>query len=292
MEYNIRSTFRSRSTTASTTASPYYLLFLVHAPQLPGGNLQKFVRPLYYRLAKSSLLLAVITILAVMFSGAATMLPLSSVNAHRWHSSNVGSDQYCCILHIPDHLFTPPNQGTIQDLQNVIPGLNIPSNLIVTPSCTIQCPPIIGTQRGAVIIATSTVDASIYGVGGNNVLQCGQGSCKAVAGLGNNVLLGSTSQTTDNNRLYGGAGNNIFIGGIGSTLMVGGKVGNDQFYGGTGHDVMMGGRGANYFDCGLNGNALVLNFNPAKGDTKAPDCKFVITANSSNNYPGSTLPRT
>ena len=40
---------------------------------------------------------------------------------------------------------------------------------------------------------------------------------------------------------------------------------------------MIGGRGANYFDCGLNGNAFMLNFNPDKGDTKAPNCKFVIT---------------
>ena len=116
----------------------------------------------------------------------------------------------------------------LQDLQNVIPGLNIPSNLIVSPSCSVNCPPIIGTQRGAVIVATSTIDASLYGIGGNNVIQCGQGACKAVAGPGNNVLLGSTSQTTDNNRLYGGAGNNIFIGGIGSTLMVGRKVGNSM----------------------------------------------------------------
>jgi hypothetical protein len=74
-------------------------------------------------------------------------------------SSRIDRGQHCCILHIPDQLFTPPNQGTIQDLQNVIPGLNIPSNLIVTPSCVVACPPIIGTQRGAVIIATSTVDA-------------------------------------------------------------------------------------------------------------------------------------
>jgi Ca2+-binding RTX toxin-like protein len=73
--------------------------------------------------------------------------------------------------------------------------------------------------------------------------------------------------------------------------MVGGKVGNDQYYGGTGHDVMIGGRGANYFDCGLNGNALILNFNPAKGDTKAPNCKFVITV-SGPGYPGSPLPPT
>jgi hypothetical protein len=238
----------------------------------------------------AGLLLEVIFIFAVVFSGVIA-IPPSSTNAHGRHFSYGGWEgNYCCILHIPDHLFTPPNQGTIQDLQNVLPGLNIPSNLIVGPSCVVNCPPIIGTLRGAVIIATATFDASLYGVGGNNVLQCGQGSCKAVAGPGNNVLLGSTSQTTDNNRLYGGLGNNIFIGGIGSTLMVGGKAGNDQFYGGTGHDVMMGGRGANYFDCGLNGNGLILNFNPAKGDTKAPNCKFALTTIHAGSYPGSTLP--
>jgi len=244
----------------------------------------------YNSLAKKiRIVLAVIPMLTVMLSSVTVM---SSANAYiKDYSYGGWYGNYCCILRIPDHLFTPPNQGTIQDLQNVIPGLNIPSNLIVSPSCSVNCPPIIGTQRGAVIVATSTIDASLYGIGGNNVIQCGQGACKGVAGPGNNVLLGSTSQTTDNNRLYGGAGNNIFIGGIGSTIMVGGKVGNDQFYGGTGHDVMIGGRGANYFDCGLNGNGLILNFNPAKGDTKAPNCKFVITVGTGS-YPGSTLPPT
>jgi hypothetical protein len=245
----------------------------------------------YNRLAKNtSIVLGVISVLTLLISSVGVTL-MSSADAHGRPYSYGGSwgGNICCILRIPDQLFTPPNQGAIQDLQNVIPGLNIPSNLIVTPSCTVACPPIIGTQRGAVIVATNTFDASLYGVGGNNVLQCGQGACKAVAGPGNNVLLGSTSQTTDNNRLYGGAGNNIFIGGIGSTLMVGGKVGNDQFYGGTGHDVMIGGRGANYFDCGLNGNGVILNFNPAKGDTKAPNCKFVITVGTGN-YPGSPFP--
>jgi hypothetical protein len=251
------------------------------------------------RLAKAiGLLLGLICILAVILSGLVMASLPSIADAHRGHSSydrlyqhyNAGSAEgnYCCPLHIPDQLFTPPNQGTIDELPNVIPGLNVPSNLIVGPSCSVACPPIIGTLRGAVIIATSTVDASIYGLGGNNVLQCGLGSCKAVAGPGNNVLLASTSVTTDDNRLYGGAGNNIFIGGIGSTLMVGGKVGNDQFYGGTGHDVMIGGGGANYFDCGLNGNGLILNFNPAKGDTKAPNCKFVITGHPYG--PGTTVP--
>ena len=226
-------------------------------------------------------LLGVTSILAVMLSGLTVELLPSSASAYLGHSPYIGWwGNYCCILQIPNHLFTPPNQGTIEDLQHVYPGLNIPNNLVVGPACNVNCPPIIGTLPGSVIVATSTSDASLYGVGGNNILQCGEGACKAVAGPGNNVLLASTSQTTDNNRLYGGAGNNIFIGGIGSTIMVGGKVGNDQFYGGSGHDVMIGGRGANYFDCGPNGNALVLNFSPAKGDTKAPNCKFVITVPS------------
>ena len=123
-------------------------------------------------------------------------------------------------MRIPNHLFTPPNQGTIGDLQYVYPGLNIPSNLVVGPSCTSNCPPIIGTLPGSVIVATTISDASLYGAGagGNNIL----GTCRAVAGPGNTLLLllASTSSTINNNRLYGGAGNNIFIGGIGSTLMV------------------------------------------------------------------------
>jgi hypothetical protein len=57
----------------------------------------------------------------------------------------------------------------------------------VGQSCNANCHPIIGTLPGSVIIGTATFDATLYGVGGNNVLQCGEGSCKAVAGPGNNV---------------------------------------------------------------------------------------------------------
>jgi len=118
-------------------------------------------------------------------------------------------------------------------------------------------------------------------------IQCGPGACKAFAGPGDNVLMASLLDTSTG-KLYGGAGNNIFIGGAGSTLLVGG-TGNDQFYAGSGHDVMIGGGGANYFDCGLNGNGVILDFNPAHGDTKAYNCKFVITAHPNNQPAGSTL---
>jgi hypothetical protein len=52
---------------------------------------------------------------------------------------------------------------------------------------------------------------------------------------------------------------------------------------------MIGGSGANYFDCGPNDNRVILDFNPAKGDTKAPNCKFVITVPYTNIF-GPGLP--
>ena len=158
--------------------------------------------------------------------------------------------------------------------------LNIPKNLIVPGACTQNCT-VIGTQKDDIIIATAVTGATIYGLGGNDFIQCGPGSCKAFAGPGDNILEAGLLDT-DNSKLYGGSGNNIFIGGTGNSLMVGGK-GNDQFFAGTGHDVMIGGGGANYFDCGLSGSGVILDFNPAHGDTKASNCKFVVTVNSNAN---------
>jgi hypothetical protein len=213
--------------------------------------------------------------LVILLSGIVVVLPPISANAsHR--------------LHISSNLFTPPNQGqSVPKGQSIPQGLNVPKNLIVGPECNQQCQPLIGTQKDDIIIATATSDATIYGLGGNDFIQCGPGACKAFAGPGDNVLLAGLLDT-DTSKLYGGSGNNIFIGGTGNTLMVGG-TGNDQFYAGSGHDVMIGGGGANYFDCGLNGNGVILDFNPGHGDTKASNCKFVITANANNQPAGSTL---
>jgi Ca2+-binding RTX toxin-like protein len=58
--------------------------------------------------------------------------------------------------------------------------------------------------------------------------------------------------------------------------MVGGK-GDDQLYAGSGNDILIGGGGSNYFDCGANGNAVILDFNAKNGDTKASNCKYTIT---------------
>jgi hypothetical protein len=213
--------------------------------------------------------------LVILLSGLVVVLPPMSANAsHR--------------LHISSNLFTPPNElRSVPKGQSIPQGLDLPKNLIVGPACNQQCPPIIGTQQDDTIVATSVTDATIYGFGGNDVIQCGPGDCKAFAGPGDNVLVAGLLNA-DTSKLYGGAGNNIFIGGTGSSLMIGG-TGNDQFYAGSGHDVMIGGGGANFFDCGLGGNGIILDFNPAHGDTKATNCKFVITVHPNSQPAGSTL---
>jgi hypothetical protein len=174
---------------------------------------------------------------------------------------------------IHSHSWANKNQYMPKDSTS---GLNIPKNLIVPKACSQNCTVIIGTQKDDIIIATAVTDATIYGLGGNDIIQCGSGHCKAYGGSGDNVLISGSSSSA---QLYGGSGNNIFIGGAGDTLMVGGK-GNDQFYAGTGHDVMIGGGGANYFDCGPNGNGVILDFNAKNGDTKASNCKFVVTVHT------------
>ena len=187
---------------------------------------------------------------------------------------------------IPDNPLTPPNQAPVTSLSrnSIAGGVNLPKNLII-PTCgssssatggSSACPPIVGTNGNDVIIATGVPNAVIYGLEGNDVIQCGTGDCVAYGGTGDNVLMASSSSTA---KLFGGSGNNVFIGGAGDSLMVGGN-GNDQFYAGSGHDVLIGGGGTNYFDCGPNGNAIILDFNAKNGDTKAPNCKYAIAVNT------------
>src|SRR5713101_8076184 len=146
-----------------------------------------------------------ISMLVILLSGLVVVLPPISTNAsHR--------------LHISSNLFTPPNQGqSVPKGQSIPQGLNVPKNLIIGPECNQQCAPLIGTQKDDIIIATAVSDATIYGLNGNDVIQCGLGACKAFAGPGDNVLIAGLLDT-DTSKLYGGSGNNIFIGGTGNSL--------------------------------------------------------------------------
>jgi hypothetical protein len=92
---------------------------------------------------------------------------------------------------IPDNPLTPPNQAPVTSISRnrIASGLNLPKNLIV-PSCLgagststgtggSDCPPIIGTNGPDIIIATEVPGATIYGLEGNDVIQCGTGDCIA-----------------------------------------------------------------------------------------------------------------
>ena len=103
----------------------------------------------------------------------------------------------------------------------ISPFLNIPKNLIVPETCLRNvCPTIIGTQRGDIIIANAVNNARIFGLGGNDIIEC----CNVFTGFGNNVLMSGPSTSA---HLYGGSGgylcpgNNIFIGGGGVTRWAG-----------------------------------------------------------------------
>jgi hemolysin type calcium-binding protein len=197
--------------------------------------------------------------------------------------------QKTCRVNHNNHKNSKEGDLTYLSQNRIASGLNLPKNLIV-PSCrgagsttttttgtgANTCPPIVGTNGPDIIIATAVPSATIYGLEGNDVIQCGPGDCIVYSGPGDNIMMSSSSNTP---KLFGGSGNNVFIGSGGDSLMVGGN-GDDQFYGGGGHDVMIGGGGTNYFDCGPNGNGVILDFNPKNGDTKAPNCKFTITANT------------
>jgi Ca2+-binding RTX toxin-like protein len=187
---------------------------------------------------------------------------------------------------IPDDPITPPNQNPVTSLSRnrIASGLELPKNLIA-PTCpgagTIQaggqgCPPVVGTNRADIIFATEVPNSIVYGLEDNDVIQCGTGDCIVYGGPGDNVMVSASSTVA---KLFGGSGNNVFIGGGGDSLMVGGK-GDDQFYAGSGSDMLIGGGGTNFFDCGPNGNAVILDFDPKNGDTKAPNCKFAISANT------------
>ena len=107
-------------------------------------------------------------------------------------------------LPIPNNPLTPPNQAPITSLSTsqIAPGLQLPKNLIV-PTCPAGsstgggsgCPPIVGTKGPDIIIATGVASASIYGIAGNDVIQCGSGNCKVYSGTGDNVLIAGASTT-------------------------------------------------------------------------------------------------
>lgn len=109
-------------------------------------------------------------------------------------------------------------------------------------------------------------DDMIFG-GLSNQLYGGKQDDIILAGAGSNVIVGDSGDDT----LMGSLGNDLLVG----------DTGSDKLFAGTGDTIMKGGSGANHFDCPISmlglARAMVLDYNPDKGDTIAGVCKIVNT---------------
>ena len=104
----------------------------------------------------------------------------------------------------------------------------------------------------------------------NDVIQGSVGNDELYGDEGKDRILGS--QGSD--KIYGGPDTDIIQAGEGADLLVGGN-GDDELYGGTGDDVSIGGKGVNFFDCG-DGNDIIVDFDPDKGDTQSGNCEVIL----------------
>ncbi len=104
----------------------------------------------------------------------------------------------------------------------------------------------------------------------NDVLQGSVGDDELYGDEGNDKILGS--QGSD--KIYGGPDVDIIQAGEGPDLLVGGN-GDDELYGGVGDDISIGGKGVNFFDCG-DGNDIIVDFDPDKGDTQSGNCEVIL----------------
>jgi Ca2+-binding RTX toxin-like protein len=83
-----------------------------------------------------------------------------------------------------------------------------------------------------------TIDARLYGKGGNDILAGGGGDDLIDGGSGSDTLAGGPG----NDRLLGAVGTDNLDGGAGDDFLDGGRS-NDTLFGGTGDDVLLGGTG-------------------------------------------------
>jgi Ca2+-binding RTX toxin-like protein len=140
----------------------------------------------------------------------------------------------------------------------------------------------LGTKCNDVIIACPVIVSGsglgsacqegdiIRGFEKNDVLQGSVGNDELYGDEGNDKILGSDGS----DKLYGGPDSDILQGGVGADLLIGGN-GDDELYGGAGDDVSIGGKGVNFFDCG-DGNDIIIDFDPSKGDTQSGNCEVVL----------------
>jgi Ca2+-binding RTX toxin-like protein len=130
----------------------------------------------------------------------------------------------------------------------------------------IGCP----INRGTSGTGCSSGD-TIRGLERHDVLQGSSGDDTLYGDEGNDEL----SSLDGNDRLYGGPNDDILMASFGGDFLVGDE-GRDELYGGPDDDVLIGGPGPDYFDCG-DGYDIIIDFNPANGDTHADNCEVVLS---------------
>jgi hypothetical protein len=151
------------------------------------------------------------------------------------------------------------------DETNIIIGTRTYTKGTSCDDVIIGCPMTTTTGTGC-----STGD-TLRGLEGNDVLQGSIGDDSLYGDEGDDELTGADG----NDKLYGGPDNDVLMAGIGSDLLIGDK-GNDELYAGPDDDVLIGGPGADYFDCG-EGYDIIIDFDPAEGDTHADNCEVVLS---------------
>jgi Ca2+-binding RTX toxin-like protein len=187
---------------------------------------------------------------------------------------------------------------------SVIVGITLPSFLFVT--LNVHAVNIVigstntttGTDEDDVIIGCSHLTPQcsqgsyLFGLEGDDSLQGSSADDSIFGDEGNDDLTGGDG----NDKLFGGNGKDVLQGGFGGDFLFGAS-GNDELYSGAGDDILTGGKGSDYFDCG-EGYDTVIDFDPARGDTKGDNCEVALTHNpndiqftcdgGSNSYGSST----
>lgn len=131
----------------------------------------------------------------------------------------------------------------------------------------------VGTSNDDIIRGGNT--EQVFGRGGDDMIFGGLSNQLYGGGQDDIILAGAGSNVID-----GDSGDDLLMGSLGNDLLTGGS-GNDKLFAGTGDTIMKGGSGSNHFDCPISmlglARAIVLDYNPDKGDTIAGVCKVVNT---------------
>lgn len=131
----------------------------------------------------------------------------------------------------------------------------------------------VGTSNDDIIRSGNT--EQVFGRGGDDMIFGGLSNQLYGGGQDDIILAGGGANVID-----GDSGDDTLMGSLGNDLLTGGS-GNDKLFAGAGDTIMKGGPGANHFDCPISlmglARAIVLDYNPDRGDTIAGVCKVVNT---------------